>query len=149
MKVILQQDVKGQGKKGQMVEVSDGYGRNFLLPRKLAVEATAENVNTMKMQDKAKKARQAEEKAQAEAVAEKLKGCQVKIYARAGQGGKLFGSITSKEISEELKKQHDLDVNKSKIVQADPIKAFGAYEIKCKLGYEVTGTINVLVVEEK
>ena len=149
MKVILQQDVKGHGKKGQMVEVSDGYGRNYLLPRKLAVEATAENVNTMKMQDKAKKAREAEEKAQAQATAEKLKSCQVKISAKAGQGGRLFGSITSKEISEELKKQHGLDVNKSKIVQADPIKAFGSYEVKCKLGYEVTGTIYVLVTESK
>ena len=149
MKVILQQDVKGHGKKGQMVEVSDGYGRNYLLPRKLAVEATAENVNTMKMQDKAKKAREAEEKAQAQATAEKLQSCQVKIRAKAGQGGRLFGSITSKEISEELKKQFQLDINKSKIVQADPIKAFGAYEVKCKLGYEVTGTIHVLVVEQK
>ena len=149
MKVILQQDVKGHGKKGQMVEVSDGYGRNYLLPRKLAVEATAENVNTMKMQDKAKKAREAEEKAQAQATAEKLKSCQVKISAKAGQGGRLFGSITSKEIAEELKKQHGLDVNKSKIVQSDPIKAFGSYEVKCKLGYEVTGTIYVLVTEAK
>ena len=149
MKVILQQDVKGHGKKGQMVEVSDGYGRNYLLPRKLAVEATAENVNTMKMQDKAKKAREAEEKAQAQATAEKLKNCQVKIAAKAGQGGRLFGSITSKEISEELKKQYGLDVNKSKIVQNDPIKSFGSFEVKCKLGYEVTGTIYVLVVEAK
>ena len=149
MKVILQQDVKGQGKKGQMVEVSDGYGRNFLLPRKLAVEATAENVNTMKMQDKAKAARLAEEKAQAQALAERLKGVQVKIKARAGQGGKLFGSITSKEISEELKKQFDMDVNKSKIVLSDPIKSFGAFEVKCKLGSEVSGVINVLVIEEK
>ena len=149
MKVILQQDVKGQGKKGQMVEVSDGYGRNFLLPRKLAVEATAENINTMKMQDKAKQARLAEEKAQAQALAERLKGVQVKIKARAGQGGKLFGSITSKEISEELKKQFDMDVNKSKIVLSDPIKSFGAFEVKCKLGSEVSGVINVLVIEEK
>ena len=148
MKVILQQDVKGHGKKGQMVEVAEGYGRNFLLPRKLAVEATAENVNTMKMQDKAKRAREAEERAQAVATAEKLKGCQVKIRAKAGQGGRLFGSITSKEISEELKKQFQLDINKSKIVQSDPIKAFGGYEVKCKLGYEVTGTIHVMVVEE-
>ena len=148
MKVILQQDVKGHGKKGQMVEVAEGYGRNFLLPRKLAVEATAENVNTMKMQDKAKRAKEAEERAQAVATAEKLKGCQVKIRAKAGQGGRLFGSITSKEISEELKKQFQLDINKSKIVQADPIKSFGAYEVKCKLGYEVTGTIHVLVIEE-
>lgn len=148
MKVILQQDVKGHGKKGQMVEVAEGYGRNFLLPRKLAVEATAENVNTMKMQDKAKRAKEAEERAQAVATAEKLKSCQVKIRAKAGQGGRLFGSITSKEISEELKKQFQLDINKSKIVQNDPIKAFGGYEVKCKLGYEVTGTIHVMVVEE-
>ena len=147
MKVILQQDVKGQGKKVQMVDVSDGYARNFLLPRKLAVEATAENVNTMKMQDKAKRAREAEERAAALTAAEQLKGCQVKIAAKAGQGGRLFGAITSKEISEELKAQYGLDVNKSKIVQAEPIKAFGSYEVKCKLGYEVTGTIYVLVVE--
>ena len=149
MKVILQQDVKGQGKKGQMVEVSDGYGRNFLLPRKLAVEATAENINPMKMQDKAKQARAAEGKAAAEAAAERLKGCQVKIKARAGQGGKLFGSITSREISDELKAQHGIDVNKSKIVLSEPIKSFGSYEVKCKLGSEVSGTVYVLVVEDK
>ena len=149
MKVILQQDVKGQGKKGQMVEVSDGYGRNFLLPRKLAVEATAENINTMKMQDKAKQARAAEEKAAAEAAAEKLKSCQVKIKARAGQGGRLFGSITSREISDELKAQHGIDVNKSKIVLSEPIKSFGSFEVKCKLGSEVSGVIYVLVVEDK
>ena len=149
MKVILQQDVKGQGKKGQMVEVSDGYGRNFLLPRKLAVEATAENVNTMKMQDKARQARLAEEKAAALAAAEQLKSCQVKIPARAGQGGKLFGSITSKEISDALKAQHNIDVGKSKIVLSDPIKSFGSFEVKCKLGSEVSGTIYVLVVEDK
>ena len=147
MKVILQQDVKGQGKKGQMVNVSDGYARNFLLPRKLAVEATAENVNTMKMQDKAKKAREAEEKAQAQALSEKLQSCPVKIAAKAGQGGRLFGSITSKEISEELKKQYGLDVNKSKLVLPEPLKDFGSYEVKCKLGYEITGTVYVLVVE--
>ena len=149
MKVILQQDVKGQGKKGQMVEVSDGYGRNFLLPRKLAVEATAENVNTMKMQDKAKAARLAEEKAAAQALAERLEGGQVKIKARAGQGGKLFGSITSKEISEELKAQFGLDVGKSKIVLSDPIKSFGAFDVKCKLGSEVSGVIHVLAIEDK
>ena len=149
MKVILQQDVKGQGKKGQMVEVSDGYGRNYLLPRKLAVEATAENINTMKMQDKAKAARAAEEKAQALEAAERLKGCQVKIKAKAGQGGRLFGSITSREISDELKAQHGIDVNKSKIVLSEPIKSFGSFEVKCKLGSEVSGTIYVLVAEDK
>ena len=149
MKVILQQDVKGQCKKGQMVEVSDGYGRNFLLPRKLAVEATAENVNTMKMQDRARQARLAEEKAAAQALAERLKGVQVNIKARAGQGGKLFGSITSKEISEELKAQFGLDVGKSKIVLSDPIKSFGAFDVKCKLGSEVSGVIHVLAIEDK
>ena len=149
MKVILQQDVKGQGRKGQLVEVSDGYGRNFLLPRKLAVEATAENVNTMKMQDKARAARLAEEKAAAQAAAEQLRGCQVIIRAKAGQGGRLFGSITSREISDELRAQHGIDVNKSKIVLSDPIKSFGAFEVKCKLGSEVSGVINVLVIEDK
>ena len=147
MKVILQQDVKGQGKKGQMVEVSDGYARNFLLPRKLAVEANADNMNTMKLQEKAKKAKEAAEKAEAEAIAEKLKECVVKITAKAGAGGRLFGAVTSKEVSDALKKQFDIDVNKSKIVQDEPIKTFGTFQLKCKLGYEVTGTIYVVVSE--
>ena len=95
MKVILQQDVKGQGKKGQMIEASDGYARNFLLPRKLAVPATAENVNTMKMQEKAKKAQEAAEKAEAEATAAKLKELTVKVVAKGGNGGRLFGAVTS------------------------------------------------------
>ena len=147
MKVILTQDVKSQGKKGQLVDVSDGYARNFLLPKKLAVIATAENLNTMKQQEKARKAQEAAEKAEAEATAKKLKDMTVKIAAKAGQGGRLFGSITSKEISEELKKQYGLDVNKSKLVLPEPLKAFGSYEVKCKLGYEITGTVYVLVVE--
>lgn len=147
MKVILQQDVKGQGKKGQMVEVSDGYARNFLLPRKLAVEANADNVNTMKLQEKAKKAKEAAEKAEAEAIAEKLKECVVKISAKAGTGGRLFGAVTSKEVSDGLKKQFGIDVNKSKIVQDEPIKTFGTFQLKCKLGYEVVGTIYVVVAE--
>ena len=120
-----------------------------LTARKLAVEATAENVNTMKMQDKAKQAKLAEEKAAAQAAAEQLKGCQVKIRAKAGQGGRLFGSITSREISDELKAQHGIDVNKSKIVLSDPIKSFGTFEVKCKLGSEVSGIINLLVIEDK
>ena len=128
MKVILQQDVKGQGKKGQLIEASDGYARNFLLPRKLAVPATAENVNT-------------------EAIAAKLKDCVVKLTAKAGAGGRLFGAVTSKEISEGLKAQYGLDVAKSKIVQDEPIKAYGTYELKCKLGYEVSGAIQVVVAE--
>ena len=149
MKVILQQDVKGQGKKGQMIEASDGYARNFLLPRKLAVEATADNVNKMKMQDKAKAAREAAEKAEAQAVAEKLKTVVVKLTAKAGSGGRLFGAVTSKEISEALQAQFGLNIAKSKIVQDEPIKSFGTYQLKCKLGYEITGTVNVVVTEEK
>lgn len=149
MKVILQQDVKGQGKKGQMVEVSDGYARNFLLPRKLAVEASADNVNTMKLQEKARKAKEAAEKAEAEAVAEKLKQSVVKLTAKAGTGGRLFGAVTSKEIAEGLKAQHGIEINKSKIVQEEPIKTFGTYQLKAKLGYEVVGTVYVVVAEEK
>ena len=147
MKVILQQDVKGQGKKGQMIEASDGYARNFLLPRKLAVEATADNVNKMKMQDKAKAARQAAEKAEAQAVAEKLQGLTVKVHAKAGTGGRLFGAVTSKEIADALQAQHGIAIPKTKIVQDEPIKTFGGYELKVKLGYEVTGTLKVVVAE--
>lgn len=149
MKVILQQDVKGQGKKGQMIEASDGYARNFLLPRKLAVLATADNVTKMQMADKARAAREAAEKAEAQAVAEKLKGCVVKLTAKAGQGGRLFGAVTSKEVSDGLKAQYGVEIAKAKIVQEEPIKSFGSYELKCKLGYEVTGTIYVVVAEEK
>ncbi|SCI54931.1 BL17 [uncultured Flavonifractor sp.] len=148
MKVILQQDVKGQGKKGQMIEASDGYARNFLLPRKLAVPATAENINTMKMQEKAKKAQEAAEKAEAQAIAEKLAGLTVKVVAKGGNGGRLFGAVTSKEISDALKAQHSIDIAKTKIVQEEPIKAFGGYKLKVKLGYEITGTLSVMVVEE-
>ena len=147
MKVILQQDVKGQGKKGQLVNVSDGYARNFLLPRKLAVEATADNVNKMKMQDKAKAAREAAEKAEAQAVAEKLQGLTVKVHAKAGTGGRLFGAVTSKEVSDALKEQCGIEIAKTKIVQDEPIKSFGTFSLKCKLGYEVTGTLNVVVCE--
>ena len=142
MKVILQQDVKGQGKKGQLVNVSDGYARNFLLPKKLAVIATAENVNTMKHQEAA-------EKAEAEALSEKLKGLTVKVAAKAGEGGRLFGAVTAKEISECLAEQHGLTIAKTKLVLDEPIKACGGYQIRAKLGYEVTGTVNVMVTEEQ
>ena len=147
MKVILQQDVKGQGKKGQMIEASDGYARNFLLPRKLAVPATAENVNTMKMQEKAKKAQEAAEKAEAEALSKKLESLTVKVAAKAGEGGRLFGAVTAKEISECLAQQHGLNIAKTKLVLDEPIKACGGYKIKAKLGYEIVGTVNVMVVE--
>ena len=147
MKVILQQDVRGQGKKGQLVEISDGYARNFLLPRKLAVPATAENINTMKLQEKARQAQMAAEKAEAQALAEKLQGIQVKLAAKAGEGGRLFGAVTSKEIAEALSAQFGLNITKTKLVLDEPIKACGGYQVKAKLGYEIVGTVNVLVVE--
>lgn len=148
MKVILQQDVKGQGKKGQMVEVSDGYARNFLLPKKLAVIATAENVNTMKQQEKAHIAQQAAEKAEAEATAKRLGELTVQLTAKAGNGGRLFGAITTKEISESLQAQHGIAIAKTKLVMDEHIKTCGTYELKAKLGHEVVATIKVSVTEE-
>ena len=147
MKVILQQDVKGQGKKGQMIDVSDGYARNFLLAKKLAVMATPENINTMKQQDKAKKAQLAAEKAEAEATAKKLESITVKVVAKAGEGGRLFGAVTGKEIAEALAKQHGITINKAKLVVEEPIKACGGYKLKAKLGHEVVGTVSVMVAE--
>ena len=149
MKVILQQDVKGQGTKGQMVEVSEGYARNYLLPRTLASAATADAINTMNLKEKARKAEEARLKAEAEATAEKLTESQVKLTAKAGNGGRLFGAGTAKEISEGLKAQFGLDIPKQKLVLEEPIKAFGTYQIKAKLGFEVTGTVYVAVYEEK
>lgn len=147
MKVILQQDVKGQGKKGQLVNVSDGYARNFLLPKKLAVIASAENINTMKLQEKARKAQEAAEKAEAEETAKKLETLKVDLKARAGEDGRLFGAVTAKEISECLQEQHGLNIAKTKLVLGEPIKACGTYQIKAKLGYEVVGTVTIEVTE--
>ena len=149
MKVILQKDVKGKGKKGQMIDVAEGYARNFLLPQKLAVLATADAMNTMNLQAKAKAKADAEAKAAALAIAEKLKSCQVKIAAKGGNGGKLFGAVTGKEIAAALKEQHAMEVDSKKLVLSEPIKSFGSYEVKAKLGYEISGTVFVLVVEEK
>ena len=149
MKIILKQDVKGKGKKGQMIEAAEGYARNFLIPKGLAVEATADAVNTMKLQAKAKAKADAEAKAEAQAIAEKLKSCQVKIAAKGGEGGKLFGAITGKEIAAALAEQFSLTIDGKKLVLEQPIKSFGSYEVKAKLGYEVSGTVYVLVIEEK
>ena len=146
--MIFQQDVKGQGKKGELKTVSDGYARNYLLPRGLAMEATNDNLNAYKLKEKAKAAQIAKEKAAAQEAAEKLSAVQVKISAKSGGSGKLFGAVTSKEISDALKEQFDLNIDSKKIVQAEPIKSYGAYEVKAKLGHEISGTIHVLVVEE-
>ena len=149
MKVIFTQDVKSQGKKGEMKEVSDGYARNYLIPRGLVMAATKDNLNAQKLQEKAKAKQIEKEKALAVENAQKLEGIVVKIAAKAGAQGRLFGSITSKEISEALLEQHDIRIEKNKIVQADPIKTYGSFEIKVKLGHETNGTINLLVIEEK
>ncbi len=148
MKVILLEDVKGKGKKNQLVEVSDGYARNFLLPKKLAVEATADHLNTMKLQEKARQAQIAEEAAQARDTADQLKDLTVSITAKAGNGGRLFGAVTTKEISDALKDQHGIEINKSKLVLDEPIKTCGSYQLKAKLGHDVTATVNVQVREE-
>ena len=147
MKVIFTADVKGQGKKGEMKEVSDGYARNYLLPRKLASEATADNINTMKLKEKAKAALIAKEKAEAEENAKRLSAITVTIRAKAGGAGKLFGSVTSQEISDALREQHGINIEKNKIVQAEPIKTFGSYTVKAKLGYEISANVSVLVIE--
>ena len=149
MKVIFNTDVRGQGKKGEMKEVSDGYARNYLMPRGLASPATADAVNALKLKEKAKAAQMAKEKAAAEENAKRLSGVVVQISARAGQGGRLFGAVTSQEIAEALREQHGIELEKNKIVQAEPIKQFGSFEVKAKLGYEISGTINVLVTEKK
>ncbi len=146
MKVIFNVDVKGQAKKGELKEVSDGYARNYLLPRKLATEATADNINALKLKEKAKAAQIARDKAKAQEYAQKLGAVQVVVRAKGG-AGKLFGAVTSEAISKALKEQFDMDIEKNKIVQDAPIKNFGAYTVKARLGYEVSGTINVLVVE--
>ncbi|MGI6013179.1 MAG: 50S ribosomal protein L9 [Oscillospiraceae bacterium] len=147
MKVIFQQDVRGQGKKGEMKEVSDGYARNFLLPKNLAVIATADNLNAMKLKEKAKAAQAAKERAEAQENAKKLEQVEVKVFAKAGSNGRLFGSVTSKEIAEALEAQHGIVIEKNKIVQPEPIKTFGKYDIKCKFGYEISGVLHVVVEE--
>ena len=145
MKVILKQDIKGKGKKGQMIEAAEGYARNFLIPKGMAVDA----VNTMNLQAKAKAKADAEAKAEALAIAEKLKACQVKIAAKGGEGGKLFGAITGAAIADALQAQHGLTIDGKKLVLDQPIKSFGSYEVKARLGYEVSGTVYVHVIEEK
>lgn len=149
MKVILLQDVKGKGKKGQMLEVSDGYARNFMLPRKLAVEATADAINTMRMNDKATQERIAREKAEAMALAQKLREMTLVVTAKGGGAGRLFGSVTNQEIADALKAKTGVTIDKRKIVIADPIKNVGTYTVTCKLGYEITAPLTVKIEEGK
>jgi len=147
MKVILTADVKGQGKKGELKEVSEGYARNYLIPRGLAMKATADNMNQMKQREKARQAQLQREREQALAYAKQLESAVVKVRAKGGENGKLFGSVTSKEISEALKEQFDIILEKNRIVLEDTIKSFGSYDVKCRLGHEISGTVHVLVIE--
>ena len=147
MKVILLQDVKGKGKKGQMIEVSDGYARNFMLPRKLATEATADAINTMKMNDKATQERIAREKAEALEISHKLREMTLVVTAKGGGAGRLFGSVTNQEIADALKAKSGIALDKRKIVISDPIKNVGTYTVTCKLGYEISAPLTVKIEE--
>ena len=147
MKVILTQDIRGKGKRGQMIEVSDGYARNFLLPRKLAQEATADNINTMRMNDKATQERQAKERAEALDLRNRMKDMTVVVTAKGGGAGRLFGSVTNTEVSEALAKQAGIQLDKRKIVLDEPIKSVGVYTVKCKLGYEINAELKIEVKE--
>ena len=147
MKVILLQDVRGKGKKGQMLEVSDGYARNYMLPRKMAIEATADAVNTMRMNDKATQERIAKEKAEAMEVSKKLREMTVVVNAKGGGNGRLFGSVTNQEIADALKAKTGIALDKRKIIITDAIKNVGTYTVTCKLGYEITAPLTVKIEE--
>ena len=147
MKVILLTDVKGKGKKGQMIEVSDGYARNYMLPRKLAQEATADAINTMRMNDKATAERQARERAEALETSKKLKALTLVVKAKGGGAGRLFGAVTNTEIADALKQNTGIVIDKRKIVVDEPIKNVGTYTVKCKLGYEIVGQLTVKIEE--
>ncbi len=149
MKVILLQDVKGKGKKGQMIEVSDGYARNFMLPKKMAMEATADAINTMRMNDKATQERIAREKAEALSIGKQLREMTVTVMAKGGGNGRLFGSITNQEIADALAKASGIKLDKRKIVISDPIKNVGTYTVTCKLGYEISAPLTVKIEEQK
>ena len=147
MKVILLQDVRGKGKKGQMLEVSDVYARNYMLPRKIAIEATADAVNTMRMNDKATQERIAKEKAEAMEVSKKLREMTVVVNAKGGGNGRLFGSVTNQEIADALKAKTGIALDKRKIIITDAIKNVGTYTVTCKLGYEITAPLTVKIEE--
>lgn len=148
MKVLLLADVKGQGKKDQIVEVSDGYARNFLFPKKLAVVADAKVMSETKSKEEAKQFRLKEEKAAAKALADKLGTLTVKITASSGGDGRLYGSITSKDIAEKLKEQHKIEIEKRKLVLAENIKSYGTYEVEVKVYPEISAKLKVTVSED-
>ena len=147
MKVVLLQDVKSIGKKGELCNVSDGYARNFLLPRKLAKEANAQAMNELKNAEAAKEYKIKTETEQAKKNADAIKGKTVKIYAKAGQGGKIFGSVTAREIAQEIGRQLHVEVDKKKIVLEGDIKAFGTYTFDVKFYNGISATMSVAVCE--
>ena len=147
MKVILLQDVKGKGKKGQLLEVSDGYARNFMLPKKLAIEATADAINTMRMNDKAAAEKAAKERAEALEISKKLRDMTLTVTAKGGGAGRLFGSVTNQELADALKAKSGIALAKRKIVVSDPIKSVGTYTVTCKLGYEISAPLTVKIEE--
>ena len=147
MKVILLEDVKSLGKKGQLVDVSDGYARNFILAKKLGLEATSKNMNDLKLQKAHEDKLAAERLAEAKAFAEDLKKVEVTLSIKTGEGGKLFGSISSKEIAQAAKEQLNLDIDKKKMVLTDPIRSLGTFEVPIKLHKDVTAKLRVKVTE--
>ena len=148
MKVILLQDVRGQGKRGEMISVSDGYARNFLFPRKLAQEATADNVNTMRMNDKARREKEQRAREEAAALSARLRELTLTVTAKGGGAGRLFGSVTSQEISDALKEQENVELDKRRIVIEESIKTVGLYTVKVKLGFGIDAPLKVDVKEQ-
>lgn len=148
MKIILLQDVKTLGKKGDIIEANDGYARNYILPKKIGIEANAKNMNDLKLQ-KANKEKVAQENLDAaKAFAQDLETKEVVLTMKAGEGGRVFGSVSSKEIAQAFKEQCSIEIDKKKIVLTDPIKTFGIFEVKVKLHPQVTGTLKVKVKEQ-
>ena len=148
MKVILKADIKGVGKKDQVINASDGYARNFLFPKNLAVEANAENMSKLKAKQDSNAFKKSQEKEEAQKIADKLSKILMKVQVKAGENGKIFGGVTSKEISEELKKQYKIDIDKKKIILNENIKNLGSFDISMKLFEGVTGKLKVKVISE-
>ena len=148
MKVILNQDIKGQGKKGQLIEVSDGYARNYLLPKKLASEANNTNINILNGKNESEAYRKQVALDEANAQKEKMEKIEVRLSAKAGENGKLFGSITSKDVAEALTMQHHIKIDKKKFVMPDGIKVLGTTNVEVKIHPGVVGTLKVTVTEE-
>lgn len=148
MKVILNTDLKGKGKKGDLINVSDGYARNYLLPKGLAVEANSANINKTKEQKKIQKHKKEVQLQEAKDLADKISSCTVVIKTKAGENGRLFGSVTNKHIGEQLKKQHKIKIDKRKIIMDEAIKEIGTFNVDVKVCPGVTGTLKVKIVEE-